>query len=228
MNSKALFRMLFHVFTTFVYFCAIIRYEYLPPMPHKKPQDHFAGRLKYLTYWNLLVQFLFFTLSSIMDFMKTSSSSYNKLTKLRDKFYAGIVLPYGVFVVAMFWILYGINRELIFPKVLDPVFPPWLNHVSHTVILPVLLIETYIIKHRHPRRRDGMKLTAAFGLCYGIWTLILGLGMDIWVYPVLQIMNWTARIVFFAVSILFMFLQYLVGEKINCLFWGEGIVQKNK
>jgi len=223
-----MFRLLFHVFATIMYFCAIVRFEYLPPMPNKKDHEHFAGRLKYLTYWNLVAHFLFFTLSSIMDFMKSSSSNYNKLTRLRDKMYAGIVLPYGVFVVTMFWILYGINRELIFPKALDAFFPSWLNHVAHTAILPVILVETYILKHRHPRKIDGVKITAAFGLTYGVWILFLGLGMDIWVYPILQVLNWIQRIVFLVISTSFMFLLYFVGERINCCFWGEHVIQKSK
>lgn len=227
MNSKAVFRLLFHGFITVLYYCALVRFQSIPPI-HRNPHEQFGGRFKFLTYWNLVAHFLFFTLSFIMDFMKPSSSIHSKLVRIRDKFYAGVVLPYGVFVVTMFWVLYAINRELIFPKVLDEFFPAWLNHVSHTVILPAILVETYILKHRHPRKKEGVQITMAFGLTYGLWVLFLGLNMDIWVYPVLQILNWTQRAVFLLGSLVFMALLYFAGERINCCFWGDNVVQKGK
>jgi len=228
MNAKILSRVAFHGSVTIMYFCALLAYEKLPPMPHKRSHEHYAGRWKYLTYWNLIAQFLFFGLSFIIDFMKPPSSSYHKFTKIRDKMYAGIVMPYGVFVVAVFWILYSIDRELIFPKVLDAVFPSWLNHVSHTVILPVLLLETYTLRHRHPNRKDGITITSAFMLVYVSWVLYLALVKDIWPYPILQILNWGQRFIFFGAGILFLMMMYLIGEKINSSCWGDGIVSKSK
>ncbi|GIX92342.1 hypothetical protein CEXT_744271 [Caerostris extrusa] len=168
MNGKAIFQLSFHAFAAVMYFCALVRYEYLPPMPHKREIEHFAGRLKYLTYWNLIVHFLYFAFSCAIDVMK-SSSKHSKLTRVRDNLYAGIVVPYGIFVVFMFWGIYSLDRELIFPTALDAFFPSWLNHVSHTVILPVLLIETYIIKHRQPSLLDALKYAAVFGLAYLLW-----------------------------------------------------------
>lgn len=228
MNSKTLTRLVFHGAVTVTYFCALSAFQKLPPMPLKRPHEHYAGRWKYLTYWNLVCHFLFFAFSCIVDLMKSPSNYYYKFTKIRDRMYAGIVMPYGVFVVAVFWILYAIDRELIFPKVLDAVFPVWLNHVSHTMILPVLLVETYILRHRHPRRKDGIIITATFGLVYVIWVLYLALVMDIWPYPILQILNWGQRVAFFGVGILFLSLLYVVGETINMCCWGEGIVGKSR
>ncbi|PRD26631.1 UNVERIFIED_CONTAM: Aig1 [Trichonephila clavipes] len=249
MNSKTMMRLSFHAFSAVMYFCALVRYEYLPPMPHVRSHEHYAGRFKYLTYWNLIVQFLFFAAACIIDLMKTSTGGFYRVTRIRDKIYAGIVLPYGIFVVFMFWGLYAIDRELIFPKVLETIFPAWLNHVSvskifcsvvysfllnslyilfpnqcarseHTVILPVLLIETYVVKHRHPRRQEGLKYAAAFGLIYMIWILYLAIAMNIWVYPVLRILNWPQKVVFFVLSIMVQFFMYLMGEKINSLCHG--------
>ncbi|XP_054708092.1 androgen-induced gene 1 protein-like [Uloborus diversus] len=228
MNSKSLTRLAFHGFVTVMYFCALVRYEYLPPMPHKRSHEHYAGRWKYLTYWNLIAQFIFFALSSIIDVMKSSSSSYHKLTRFRDKMYAGIAMPYAVYVFAVFWILYFVDRELIFPKVLDAVFPAWLNHVSHTVILPVLFMETYLVRHCHPPRKLGVTITASFGILYITWVLYLALVKDIWPYPILQILNWGQRGIFFGCGIVFLYILYFLGEKVNVSFWGEGIVKKSK
>lgn len=228
MNSKTMSRVVFHGGVTVTYFCAIVAFEKLPPMPHQKSHEHYAGRWKYLTYWNLIAQFLFFAFSFLVDFMKAPSNNYHRFTKIRDKMYAGIAMPYGVFVVAVFWILYAINRELIFPKVLDTVFPVWLNHVAHTLILPVLLLETYMSRHRHPRRKEGFAITAVFGLVYFAWVLYLSLVKDIWPYPILYMLNWGQRVAFFGAGLVFLLILYIIGEKINACCWGDGIVSKSK
>ena len=33
------------------------------------------------------------------------------------------------FVVATFWVLYAVDRELVYPKALDAIIPTWLNHI---------------------------------------------------------------------------------------------------
>lgn len=224
MNSKAVFHLLFHGSVAFIYLCALIRFQSVPPIL-RRPHELFAGHWKFLTVWNLVTHLLFFALLFFMDFMKLSSSS--KLMRFRDAIYAGIVFPFGVFVVVTFWSLHTINRELIFPKVLDETFPFWLNHVGHSIMLPVMIVETYIVHHRYPRRKDGMKLTMAYGLAYGVWVLILGL-MDIWAYPILRIISWPQRAVFMIGSLVLMPLLYLIGEKLNYCFWGDDYIQKKK
>lgn len=41
--------------------------------------------------------------------------------------------------------------------------------LQHTMILPALLMETYILKHRHPRRKEGLVFAMAFGMAYFGW-----------------------------------------------------------
>lgn len=33
------------------------------------------------------------------------------------------------FVCLVFWMIYAVDRELVYPKVLDKFIPVWLNHV---------------------------------------------------------------------------------------------------
>ncbi|KAI4539208.1 hypothetical protein MG293_010600 [Ovis ammon polii] len=51
-----------------------------------------------------------------------------KLISLRDWMLAVLAFPVGVFVVAVFWIIYAYDREMIYPKLLDNFIPGWLNH----------------------------------------------------------------------------------------------------
>nr|AJD25279.1 androgen-induced 1-like protein [Plectreurys tristis] len=185
MNIKQLGRVSFHTIAFVMYLAAIVKFSQVGPMPHRKPHEEYAGRWKYLTYWNLWIQLLYFGFSLYIDFKKASSLNYMKLTHFRDKMYASIALPYGLFVFAVFWILYSINREYIYPQVLDSIFPVWLNHVSHTLIAPMLVIETWLLRHNHPKRKAGLSLTVLFGAVYITWVLYLALVMDVWVYPIL-------------------------------------------
>ncbi|XP_022413818.1 androgen-induced gene 1 protein isoform X4 [Delphinapterus leucas] len=51
-----------------------------------------------------------------------------KLISLRDWMLAVLAFPVGIFVVAVFWIIYAYDREMIYPKLLDNFIPGWLNH----------------------------------------------------------------------------------------------------
>lgn len=55
MGSKSAVQTVLHGAVTFVYFYTILEYQKLPPMPHKKDHEHFAGCWKFLTFWNLVI-----------------------------------------------------------------------------------------------------------------------------------------------------------------------------
>lgn len=226
MDTKALCRTTFHLSAFVLYLWSLITYEFLPPVPHKRSHEHFAGRFKYLTYWNLIMQCVFFGFCVVVDFAKSSQRHYGRLVELRDKMYASIALPYGMFVTAVFWVLFAINRDYIYPKILETIIPSWLNHVSHTVIFPVLLVETSLLKHHHPPRNAGFALTMSFGAIYILWVLFLALVMDIWPYPILEILTWGMRVVFFVLCFFFLSALYVIGETVNYCVWGQEALQK--
>jgi hypothetical protein len=43
-----------------------------------------------------------------------------------------------------------------------------------------------------------------------------------WVYPVLEILNWWQRIIFFLVCLSLQAGLYIVGETLNKAIWGKG------
>lgn len=45
------------------------------------------------------------------------------IRKFKDRLLATLAFPCSVNVAVTFWLLYGIDRELVFPKVLDEIFP---------------------------------------------------------------------------------------------------------
>ena len=61
-------------------------------------------------------------------------SMLKNLKKLFYKcFFCSIVFLFQ-FVAATFWGIYLMDRELIFPRALDKIFPSWLNHILVRVL----------------------------------------------------------------------------------------------
>lgn len=55
-----------------------------------------------------------------------------------------MVAPNSIFVVAIFWTLYYVDRELLFPMELDKYVPSYVNHISHTLVLLPVFIEAML------------------------------------------------------------------------------------
>ncbi|XP_005993638.1 androgen-dependent TFPI-regulating protein isoform X3 [Latimeria chalumnae] len=124
-----------------------------------------------------------------------------------------------LFVVFTFWSLYIYDRDLVYPKMLDEIIPLWLNHAMHTFILPLLLLETYIVPHHYPSKKMGLLGLTAFCFLYLMWIFWINYASGIWVYPILAKLNTVGLAVFLTVSALIMVPFYLLGEKLNSVFW---------
>ncbi|XP_017493955.1 PREDICTED: androgen-dependent TFPI-regulating protein-like, partial [Rhagoletis zephyria] len=102
-----------------------IYYQQITPNPFNV---HRIGKLKFLTYWDLLLQFSFFTLLLLsQSLLKIKSKS---LTKAIDVIFYSLALPVSLIVAVTFWGLYAIDREIIFPKAIEKYYPVWLNHAT--------------------------------------------------------------------------------------------------
>lgn len=53
----------------------------------------------------------------------------------------------------IFWGLYAVDRELIFPASMDAWFPGWLNHLMHTLPFFASIIEIVVTNHVYPKGR---------------------------------------------------------------------------
>lgn len=124
-----------------------------------------------------------------------------------------------MFVGLTFWGLYIVDRELVFPKAIDPFFPAWLNHVMHTNIMLFMILEMYISFRRYPSKNVGLTILSIFMGCYLVWIHVIFFKTGIWVYPVLDKLDFSARMVFFIGLLGLSFILYLVGEKVNQRIW---------
>ncbi len=120
----------------------------------------------------------------------SSVFSRSKLQKTRDFVFATASFPIGVFVAVMFWSLFYVDRELVFPARFDPYIPPLENHLLHTSVFVLQLLELTTTPHFYPSRRKlGMSVTGLLCMGYLIWVCYIAHFGGFWVYPVLKVLK---------------------------------------
>ncbi|XP_055638793.1 androgen-induced gene 1 protein-like isoform X1 [Toxorhynchites rutilus septentrionalis] len=202
-------------------------YVHFPP-ELRVPGSEFGGKLKYLTVWDAILQAIYFTICLINDFVGTNEVAPRRIPairKLKDYMLAAFAFPVALNVGVTFWTLMAIDRELVFPKALDAVFPGWLNHVMHTNIVIFMVLEICTSFRQFPSRKAGLTGLGVFMASYLVWLHIIRHFGGIWVYPVLDVLNLPQRVVFFAVSLIFSVGLYLFGEFFNNLIWTKELKQ---
>ncbi|XP_015349501.1 androgen-dependent TFPI-regulating protein isoform X5 [Marmota marmota marmota] len=127
----------------------------------------------------------------------------------------------NLFVFLVFWTIFLYDRELVYPKILDEIFPIWMNHAMHTFILPFSLLEVILRPHHYPSKKTGITLLAAGTVAYTARVLWIYSETGRWVYPVLGKLSPLGLTVFFSSSYFLSVSIYLFGEKINRWKWGH-------
>ncbi|XP_059473143.1 androgen-induced gene 1 protein-like [Neocloeon triangulifer] len=184
----------------------------------------YGGKFKYLTFWDAVIQTLFFTLCVFNDFLGSNDIDPKPkplLRKIKDYVQVTIEFPVAMFVGITFWALYAVDRELVFPTAIDPYFPNWLNHVMHTNIVGFAALEMAITCRRYPNRSKGLTGLLGFMLVYLSWVFVIYNKSGRWVYPVLAVLNWVQKGIFFLVLLLLVTGLYLLGEQLNNSIWAK-------
>lgn len=174
----------------------------------------------FLTRTNFSLQIL--RLICLVLYTKNSSNNFN------PQLLPSLAFPLSMFVGSTFWALYAVDRELVFPKALDEYFPSWLNHVMHTNIMILISIELFTSFRKYPTRKLGMSILAVFMASYLVWIHVIHSYSNFWVYPVLDVLNFPMRLVFFASLLALVMFLYLVGEKLNNLIWEDTLCNRHR
>ncbi|XP_078665108.1 androgen-induced gene 1 protein-like isoform X3 [Branchiostoma floridae x Branchiostoma belcheri] len=189
--------------------------------PHLPGTDTFLQQSSRLTVWNTMAHTVFFSSCVLADFIEgVLGKKAAGLRKVQDFVLASILFPMSMIVMVVFWGIYAVDRELIFPTSLDHVIPPWINHVWHTTIVPVLLLEMYMVHHKYPSRRAGLTGAVTLGLVYLTWILIVAKVGGFWVYPFMAVMTGFQFVLFCCCTAAIGCVFYLTGELCNNVFWG--------
>ena len=90
------------------------------------------------------------------------------LFKLKETIHSSIGFPVCLIVVSTFWIIYAVDRELVYPKHLDDITPYWTNHVFHTMVL-IKCAEFLLEDLKYPSESKGLAIGALYLASYFIW-----------------------------------------------------------
>ncbi|MBZ3875533.1 Androgen-dependent TFPI-regulating protein [Sciurus carolinensis] len=197
---------------------------------HGKDQKQYkifqdGAQWKYLTLLNLFLQAFFFGVACLDDVLKRikGRKDIKFITAFRDLLFTTLAFPVSTFVFLVFWTIFLYDRELVYPKVLDDIFPVWMNHAMHTFILPFTLLEVILRPHHYPSKKTGIMLLAAGTLAYTSRVLWIYSETGRWVYPMLGKLSPLGLAAFFSSSYFLSVSIYLLGEKINRWKWGKCI-----
>jgi len=194
-------------------------------------------KLKFLTIINMVLQSFYFgfcLLRAFVDYCAErpnhgphrahptvpSYYTYTKLHALCDYLYTRLAFPAGIFVVIMFWGLYAIDRELIYPVYLDKIIPGWVNHVMHTAPGPFILVDSLLICHKYPPRWEGIRSAFGYGILYQLSIIGWYFAEGEWAYPILDYLDNFQRALFFLGATVFLLVLYLLGDFFNSIIWG--------
>ncbi|CAG9853822.1 unnamed protein product [Phyllotreta striolata] len=154
-------------------------------------------RFGYFTLWNFIFQMVFMIVAIIDESLKHLNVSKRKqqlLHKIRAEMYNVVLFPSSLMVATIFWSLFYMDRELVFPKVLDEFFPWWLNHMLHSFILLPVIIELLLPKEHHFVKFE--KAVPILVFLFGLYTTMyfsIYFRHEVWLYPVYKIMTWPQR-----------------------------------
>ncbi|XP_013177351.1 PREDICTED: androgen-dependent TFPI-regulating protein-like isoform X3 [Papilio xuthus] len=178
----------------------------------------------YMTHWNMAFQTLFLLLSLVHDVLewldKQDCRLAARLRYWRDVVFSGLVVPFTLFVSSMFWCVYAVDRELVFPRAYDDVVPWWFNHCVHTNISVVVLIETLLQARRRPRDfKTEIIAVTVVDVAYAIVYYAIYFFTHRWLYKVFGVMTWWQvclyQLVIWGSSYLFYFLQFPINRVIH-------------
>lgn len=170
-------------------------------------------KLKYLTFQCTCIQFVSYRLCLIADFVPA-------LKKPRDFMFASLSYPLSMVVFTVFWIVYSYDRELISPlrDEVSGLFPIWLNHISHTLILPANLVELLLVKHEYPEDKKALLALTTYACSYAAVILSHRYVSGRFVYGFIDKMNPPIVVGFIVATMGFASGCYYVGKSLSSYF----------
>ncbi|XP_054155154.1 androgen-dependent TFPI-regulating protein-like [Oppia nitens] len=185
----------------------------------------FGWKYKFLTFWNLHIQFIVFLIYLFCDCFRVNympskaieRSIKKRLMQTRDTLHHSLVFPIGWLVSTMYWTLYFIDKSLVVNS--TGRYPWWLTHLDHSIIVVIIMLETVITYHRRNKLAVEMSLLMAIMSSYVGWVCYLGFYRQIWVYGIFRNRSTVYRVVIFVASGAYLLTLYFAGLLIHRLCW---------
>lgn len=177
-----------------------------------------GGRFKFLTHLCHWVQLIFFTIQLLADV--TPGSARKSLQKFANFIFTTVAFPLAAFVTLIFWSIYAIDRNLVYPEILDTVVPVYINHLWHTTILLWVIFEIYLFHHHFPSTGIAAVSVLVYGAMYISWVVYIFVMTDWWCYPIMKVLPPYAMALFFGFCLFLNLGFFLVGKWLAYVRWG--------
>ncbi|XP_045511601.1 androgen-dependent TFPI-regulating protein-like [Colias croceus] len=177
----------------------------------------FRSRILFLTMWNLTLQAVYMAIAFLNDIIGTNAASPKKppvIRKIKDALFS-LAYPFAIYVSIAFWGIYYVDKDLIFPEHLEKAFPPWTNHVMHTLVAVFINVEMFTAHINYPSKFINLALVQLFVSSYIVCLFVVYGQSGLWVYPILGFLNWPARLLFISGSIVVANIFNVVGRTLN-------------
>eukprot|EP01133_Synstelium_polycarpum_P012177 gene12177-14252_t len=203
---------------------------------------------QFLTFWGQLIIALFLFISTLVNLVAiyygddkeskvNDNALYVVLLNARDHLFRGVLFPVTVTVTVMFWGIYYVDKELIYPDEVAAIFPSILNHIQHTMPGIFAVVELLLINHQFHRalptsaeakskRPDTSGLyrdvtnMLSFLFFYIIVILVARYSFGYWAYPILEIIPLHSKIIFILSSSCFFLTLYIFERLLAKGRWG--------
>lgn len=195
-------------------FFAFVIYD-LNYIPNNIPnRDGYGGRIKFLTFWNMILQCVFFGVCTAKDAYHRQLQRLQACTNFR---LASSFTLHNV----CYW-PFGVSTQLTVTCLSQNIGQIYLNvdklcisHISTAFSTDGWLF--HFITHTHQRNRHFWQV--CFGLTYQIWLLWIKYIADFWTYPIFNILSLWQISIFLFVCNLVMIAAYLISEALHTFIW---------
>lgn len=186
------------------------------------PAVRIYGKWRFLTYQNLVIQFITYSLCMASHFSP-------RFRRSRDFVFTTLAFPLGMVVVGTFWSVWFVaGRQYIFPVALEEYYPSWLNHITHSVILPLNIIQMAVEKHQYAASKVSYMTLCGHMLSYTTFILFIRYQSGKHVYPILQKLDGIPAVGFMLSCGVFALFCYKSGKIIHDLIHGSAKLIKDK
>ena len=190
--------------------CSVARESSEVYDPHGEIPDY-GGQFKFLTHINLWAQFVFFTLQFLTDILPQSPLR-RKARSLLSFVFTTVLFPMSLYVAVSFWAVYAYDTNLIYREV-----DQLLNHLSHTMIVVWVVVETVASRHKFPSLSVAAIPILTCCLSYISWVEWIHTRTGFWVYPVFKALpqDRLCFTLFYGFSIIVCLGLFLIGKGIS-------------
>ena len=123
--------------------------------------------------------------------------------------------PSMMIVFVYFWTVYFLDRELIYPEIMESFYPQWVSFIEHGLIFPIGLLN---ILHRPFKMSKRFACCLIWAACIGyyIWLLHIFNVTGTWVYPFMTALGDDGvKYILFPATFIVVALVQQLGWKLN-------------